>query len=338
MKRSRLFLIVSRVIIAVILLMYCVITVFPFYVLFVRSFVSTSESSTLHLWIPEFKGVDLNVTVRGLSVYSGLDTGKFAREMGIEERIEPSLTMKQVAEKYHIPEQKIVGYLKPMYVFSGWYNILKGGTIVKPLLATLFVVIMSVCLGCLLGLATGSVLAGFRKKWCEAIYNIYMLQMVIAPMMIILPLYIIITKYLHLQDSYLSIILLNIKGGAISTMIFTSYIYTLPRALEESIDIDGGNRFQYFFKILIPLSKPAIATYIVIMLPGFWNEFLYGYLFLSPKKYTLVPLIQSFIGTYTSNYQAMYAGLCVSLIPVLIFYLALQKLFVRSLLAGSIKG
>ena len=129
-----------------------------------------------------------------------------------------------------------------------------------------------------------------------------------------------------------------IKGGALSTMVFTAHVASIPRDLKESVEVDGGNHFHYYWHILLPLSKTPFAVFTAISLPLFWNDLLYGFLFLGPEKFTIIPLINSFSGTFATNLQAVYSGLLLATLPLLLVYFLFRKLFVRSALAGAIKG
>lgn len=208
----------------------------------------------------------------------------------------------------------------------------------KSLLATIIVTGASVLVGGLLGIMTGSVLAGFRHPWHMLIYNSYLLNMIIPPMMVILPQYIIMTRVLGLDNTYLSLILLHIKGGALSTMVFTSYIATIPKELKESVQMDGGRHHNYFFEILLPLCGTPFAVFASITMPWFWNDLLHPLVFLRPENYTLPAFIASIGGTFTTNYEAIFSGVLFSLLPILIVYLVFQKLFIRSAMAGAVKG
>ncbi|MCK4514647.1 MAG: carbohydrate ABC transporter permease [Spirochaetaceae bacterium] len=273
-----------------------------------------------------------------MATYYSMDLRKFKETLGIKGYISPNSTFNEIAEEHGIPRERILAHMNPLVRFNGWVTILTDRRFVRSIVATALLTVSSVFVGGFLGVATGSVLARFRKRWHQWVYNLYMLQMIIPPIMIIVPVYIILARMVGLRDSYWALFLLFIKGGAISTLIFTSYLSTIPGELKESVDIDGGNRFHYFFYVLFPLARVPFASYMAIHFPVFWNELLHGLLFLSPEKYTLVPLINAFQGTFTTNYQAIYAGLAISVIPILIVYLVFQNLFVRSALAGAIKG
>jgi ABC-type glycerol-3-phosphate transport system permease component len=327
-----------RVVIGFFLAFYSLVTIVPFYFLAVRSFVPTQASTELHLWIPKAENISLNGRLGNMCTFYNVDLTDFKKAMGIVGYINPSLTLGEVGQKFNIPEEKLTGYFQNYLTYNGMYAIFGSGQFLKHLVITICVVAVSIGLGGLLGLATGSVLAGFRRRWHLWVYYLYLLQIAISPMMIILPLYLIITQYLKLYDSYLALILLYIKGGALSTMVFTSYIGTIPQDLRESVELDGGNHPQYFYYVLLPLCKTPFAIYTAISLPLFWNDLLNGFLFLSPEKYTLMPLINAFSGTFATNLQAVYSGLLLATIPLLVVYLIFRRMFVKSALSGAIKG
>ena len=182
------------------------------------------------------------------------------------------------------------------------------------------------------------------------IYNLYLLQMVIPAVLIIIPQFLMVQWLVNrvpgadqpgvarYAAQLIALVLIFIKGGALSTMIFTSSITQMPAELEESAQIDGATRMQFLFRILLPLMKVPIATVAVIMLPVFWNAFFEPYVYLDNSNLTVLPLIASYGGTYSTNFQIIYTGVFVSVLPLLLVYLLLRKLFIRSVMAGAIKG
>lgn len=328
----------GRILIAVFLIIYSFVTLIPFYFLFIRSFVPTKDSTRLHLWIPAPEEISMDSQVGNLATFYKVDVSQFKQEMGIKGYVNTSLTLKEIAQDFNVPQDKIKTYFQNYITYNGIYSIFSGGKFVNHLLITVFIAIVSIAIGGFLGLATGSVLAGFRKRWHMWVYYLYLLQIAIAPIMIILPTYLIMTRVLNLYDSFLALILLYVKGGALSTMVFTTYAATIPKDLRESVEIDGGNFPTYFFRVLLPLAKTPFAVYASISLPIIWNDLLYGFLFLSPERFTVIPLVNAFTGTFATNLQATYSGLLFATVPLLIVYLVFQRLFVRSALAGAIKG
>ncbi|MCD6396147.1 MAG: carbohydrate ABC transporter permease [Spirochaetaceae bacterium] len=329
---------IAAVVIAVILLIYSIATIIPFYFLGVRSFVPTNKSAVFHLLPPKLDGFNMDSTYGNLATFYNIDLKKAKKTLGIKGYINPNATWREIAEKQNISSEKMIKYFNPYVKYNGWITILTDNRILKSLIMTIVITLSSLIVGGLLAIATGSVLAGFKKRWHSWIYSLYMLQMIITPVMIIIPVYMILGRFFGLSNSYWALFLLFIKGGAIPVMVFTSYISGIPGTLKESVEIDGGNRLQYFIHILLPLMKVPFATFSAIMFPIIWNDLLQGLVFMNADKYTLVPMINSLQGTFTTNYQAIYAGLGLSIIPVLVIYMMFQNLFVKSALSGAIKG
>jgi raffinose/stachyose/melibiose transport system permease protein len=182
------------------------------------------------------------------------------------------------------------------------------------------------------------------------IYNLFLLQMVIPSMLVIIPQFQIQQwllnripgttnpGFMRYSMQLLLLILINVKGGAMSTMLFTSAIGTIPRDIEESAMLDGSNRLQYFTRILLPLMKVPIASMTVASLPWTWNQFLEPYVYLDLENSTLLPLIQNYSGQYTTNYQVVYTAIFVSVIPLMVIYLIFRRWFIRGVMSGAVKG
>lgn len=321
----------------VVLGIYTIVTLTPFYFTFIRAFVPTSEATKLHLWIPSPGELSMNAQVGNFATYYGIDLREFKRALGIEGFLPPYTSLRELVDSYGVDEAAIRSFLKPYTTYVGWYTMARSDRFWTALYGNVFVSVMSVVIGGFLGILTGSVLARLRKPWHRLIYNSYLLSTVIPPIAIMIPVYVIFARYLNLTNSYWNIILMFVKGDALSIMVFTSYIATIPYELKESVDVDGGNRLHYLSHILFPLSVTPFAVFVSIRLPWFWNDLLFGYLFLQPDKQTLMPYINAFAGTYTTNYQAIFAGLILSMTPLVLLYLVFRKLFVRSALAGSVK-
>lgn len=336
MKSSKTKKKVIRVCITAFLLIYVLITVIPFYFLFIRSFVSTKDSISLHLWIPQAEEVNLDYKYGNMSTYFNMDLKDFKEKMGLTGYINPNLTMKQIAEKYDIDEQQIKDYLKPLIRYNGFFTILQNGFL-RSVGNTMIITGGTLLLGGMLTIMTGSVLARFQKNWHRRVYNLYIASMIIPSAVTMLPCYMIV-RNLGLYDNHLALILLGAQGGAVPVMIFTSYIATIPVELRESVEIDGGNRMTYFWHILLPNMATPFASYVAITLPNIWNNMLNGVLYLSPEKQPVTALISSLSGTYATNYQAMYSGLFMSMLPLLVVYLLFQNLFVQSAMLGAVKG
>jgi len=328
---------IAVVILVVLLSLYALLTLTPFYFLFIRSFVPTAESAKFHAWVPPNREFNLDARFGNMATFFNLDLPKFKKDMGISGYIDTNLTIRELAETYTIPPEKLRAYFQPFYLFNGWLNILRSAEAYRSFIATVCVTALAIVLGTLLGSATGLGLSRFQRKWQSVLYTLYLLQMVIPGVITMLPSYIIV-RTLGLTNTYTVLVLGAISGGALSTMIFTSAAAGIPREMQESLKVDGGGMFTYYHSIMLPLIKPAIGAFSLITLPQVWNSLLGSLLYNKSGKYLLMAFISSFAGNYSTNYQAIYAGLAIALLPLLALYVGLQNLFVRAALAGAVKG
>jgi raffinose/stachyose/melibiose transport system permease protein len=338
---------VLKAIVIPILVLYALLTLFPFYVLFVRTFVGTKDSADLHLWLPPQEEISLDAEIGNISIFFNLDIGEFKKAMGIRGYVAPRTTLGQIAAKYDIPEQEIQRYFAKFGRFNGWVILLEEGKLWSAMGRSALITVGSIVGLNLLSICTGYGLAGLRRRDQIWVYNLFLVQSVIPVMLIIVPQFMVVQWFTSLfpptdfwRDfaQILSLILLNIKGGALSTMLFTSAIGAIPLDIEESAMIDGASRLQYFRGILLPLMKVPIASMTVIALPLFWNQFLEPFVYLDPDNTTLLPLIQNYSGQYTTNYQVVYTAIFVSIIPLVVLYLVFRRWFIRGALAGAVKG
>ncbi len=344
---------ISKILIITFFSVYTLITIFPFYALFTRTFVATKHATELWLLPPPLEEASMEYQWGNLSVFYNLDLGKVKADLGIpeEDYINARWTLERVAKEYNLPEQQIKDYFTPYSVYNGWIVLFSDNKFWGALSRTLLITILSLIGLNLLSILTGFGLAGLKRKDQVIVYNLYLLSAIIPVMMILLPQYMIVQWLLNLIPGYnvsgsaarttgqiLAIILLNIKGGALGTMVYTAFISSIPKELGEAAEIDGASTLQYLRHILLPLLKVPIASLTIIVLPSMWNQFMEPYIYLDAKNTTLLPLIQSYTGTYTTNYQVSYTGIFVSVLPLIFIYFMFRNWFIQGAMSGAIKG
>jgi ABC-type glycerol-3-phosphate transport system permease component len=144
---------------------------------------------------------------------------------------------------------------------------------------------------------------------------------------------------LHLTGNLFGIILAQ-SGSAhiIQVLLFAGYFRAMPKELEESATVDGAGFFRVFFTIFLPLSRPVIATTIILQFIASWNDFLIPLVLTSsqPNLRTLAVGVYSFQGANATNYSDMAAASAISLLPVIVIFLLLQRHFIEGL-AGAVK-
>src|SRR6266511_538058 len=112
--------------------------------------------------------------------------------------------------------------------------------------------------------------------------------------------------------------------------------WTIPVELEDAAAIDGATRTQVFWRIVFPLLRPATASVLIFLGVWIWNDFLDPLIILGPSQVTTI--IYRAIGQYQANFGTVFALMFLATLPVLVFYLALQKHFVKGLTGGATKG
>ena len=121
--------------------------------------------------------------------------------------------------------------------------------------------------------------------------------------------------------------------------LMRSYFISIPKELEEAAIVDGCKSWQRFTKIILPISKPVLASCAIVNLNHVWNEFLFANVFLENKKLMTIPLgLMTFQGDLKSDYVVMLAGILICSVPMVLLFLCMSRQFVRGLTSGAVKG
>jgi len=183
-------------------------------------------------------------------------------------------------------------------------------------------------------------LSQFRFRGAKLIYLSFVLLLTIPVQIYIIPLYIIVVK-MRLANNYLGLILPYTAGSLpLAVFLFRTYFDALPADLVDAARIDGCNHFRAFLHILLPLAKPIIATVSIFTFVGAWNEFFLALVFIHDPNLATLPLgLQAFfINQYQTQFPQLFATLIVSIAPIVVVYLVLQRQFMAGLTAGAIQG
>ncbi len=160
---------------------------------------------------------------------------------------------------------------------------------------------------------------------------------------IMLPVYIITLK-LNLVDSYGIIpgfigMILPFAVNAFGIFLLRQAFLSIPKELEESAVVDGCSSWQIFFKILLPMIKPSLAVLAIFTFIGSWGEFLWPSIVLTNEKLFTLPVgINNLQGAFSANYRLIAAGSMISIVPIVVFFVSLQKYFISGANEGAVKG
>lgn len=178
-----------------------------------------------------------------------------------------------------------------------------------------------------------------NSRATKAVYVYFLAGMMIPFHLYMFPLFKLL-KVFGLFGNLAGPIVVYISGSvAFGTLLYTSFLKSIPLDIEEAARIDGCNEFNTFWKVVFPLLGPCTASMVVLNGLGIWNDFLMPYLVLpSNKAKTINVAVYSFVGQYTARWDIVFAGTIIALVPALILYVALQKYFVKGITAGAAKG
>lgn len=173
-----------------------------------------------------------------------------------------------------------------------------------------------------------AILSGRGKSF---LFTLLLSTMMIPTSVTLIPLFIFFSKFGWL-DSYLPLIVPQFFANALYVFLFRQFFRSLPAELFESAEIDGCNPWQAFWKIAIPLSRPAIATVAVFSFIGNWNDFLGPLVYLSTtSKFTVSLGLSLFQGIYFTQFHYLVPMSLVALLPVLLLFLFAQRYFIQGI-------
>ena len=143
-----------------------------------------------------------------------------------------------------------------------------------------------------------------------------------------------------LQGTFASVWLAHAAFGLpLAIFILRGYMTTLPRGVIESAKIDGASHYQTFWRLIVPMSVPALASFAIFQFLWTWNDLLVALIFLGPgEKEVLTVAVAGLVGAQQQGWQLITAGAFISMVVPLLVFLGLQRYFVRGLTAGAVKG
>jgi multiple sugar transport system permease protein len=207
----------------------------------------------------------------------------------------------------------------------------------RHLVNSLFVACVTVMVQLFFASLAGFALAKYEFRGKRAIMVLMLATMMIPGQVVMAPLYELIYR-LGFVDRYVGLII----PGAVSVFgifLFRQSILQTPDELLHAARIDGCSEFRIYWDVIMPVSRPMIGAFCLISFMGSWNSFLWPQIILHrSERFTLPIAMNQMVGLYQQQYGTLMAGTLLSVLPVVILFLLLQKEFVAGLTAGAVKG
>jgi raffinose/stachyose/melibiose transport system permease protein len=182
-------------------------------------------------------------------------------------------------------------------------------------------------------------LSRYKQVWLKYVLVIVMGGMMLNPQVCLIPLYGLLRR-LRMHNTYLALIVpYTAFRLPLITLLVRTFFLAIPKEIEESATLDGCTDFQTYARIFLPMSNSILITGAILTAYYAWNEFLFGIIFIDSNKYRTIPAgLMSFRDALQTEWGPLLAGMVISSLPLIIFFLSVQKYFIRGMLSGSVKG
>jgi putative chitobiose transport system permease protein len=218
-----------------------------------------------------------------------------------------------------------------------YYNVWTGIQIPRYFLNSLFVALTTVLLNVITCSLAAYPLAKIDFRGRNAIFTLILATLVFPPQLLMIPLYIMAVNVFQFNDTYWALIL-PFGTSAFGVFLLRQIYESIPNELLEAARLDGATEFGIWWRVLLPLIRPGIATLAIVTFVNAWNDFLWPLLMLSNRDLFTLPVGLSFLrGFFSGNIRSVAAGIVVATVPMIIFFLIFQRQFIRGL-SGAVKG
>lgn len=228
-------------------------------------------------------------------------------------------------------------FLPDQFTFEQYKTLFVRLNLTRNLINSVVVSVMVTSVSLFLNSMAGYAFAKFRFRGKDQLFNLLLSSMIIPAQVTMLPLFLML-KYMGFINTYMAILipgLANIFG----IFLIRQYAVSIPDSLIEAARMDGATDFQIYRLVILPLITPILVTLAIFTFMGTWNDFLWPLIALTDNSmYTLPVSLANLMGEHTKDPELMMAGSVLTILPVLIVFLALQKYYIKGIMMGSVKG
>lgn len=184
---------------------------------------------------------------------------------------------------------------------------------------------------------SGYAFAKLRFPGRERMFGILLIALIVPPQVGMLPLFLLM-KQLHLVNTYWGAIIPSVVT-VFGIFLIRQFMLSVPQELLEAARIDGASEWRIYWSIVLPLARPILATLATFMFMSMWNDFMWPLIILSDQShYTLPVAIANLTGEHVLDVELMMASSVLTILPVLIVFIVLQRYYIAGIMAGSVKG
>ncbi|MCT4595345.1 MAG: carbohydrate ABC transporter permease [Anaeromicrobium sp.] len=240
--------------------------------------------------------------------------------------------------------------LKPMTDFSSRWFIPKElymdnfkiaigkGKILLAMKNSIIITICSVALIVFLGAMAAYPLARIKSRFNVIVLNLVLAVMMVPPLSMLVPLYSNMAKWGGISTYWGIVVVITTFQLPLSIFLYTNFIATIPKDLDEAASIDGCRRISIYYRIILPLLKPVTATVVILTGVWVWNDYQFSLYFLQkPEMRTVTLAVSSFFSKNSSNLNGAAATALIAILPIVLIYIFMQRYFVQGMVDSAIK-
>lgn len=231
-------------------------------------------------------------------------------------------------------------WIVPKYLyFDNFVNAWDKANLGNAVINNIIITAGAIALVVVIGACAAYPLARYKTKLNNTVFTIIIACMIVPALTILVPLYKFMVD-INGINTHWAIILLHVTFSLpLTVFLYTGFISSVPRELDEAALIDGCGRVGIFFRIIMPLLKPITATVIILNGVTIWNDYQFSIFFLQSSKVRTIPVaLSTFFSQFQSDLSYVAAGCIIGMLPLVIVYLFLQKHFIKGVADGAVKG
>jgi len=223
--------------------------------------------------------------------------------------------------------------------WTNYVNVFKSKEVVHGIWNSTFVTVLSMIIAVAVSSLAGYAIGRRTERLYRLLYLLFLSAMMIPVGSSLVALYMIIKSIGLTNSAYGLILIYAAQAIPMGILLYSGFVKTIPRELDEAATIDGCGYYRRFATILFPLMKPVSITFAVISSIGIWNDFLMPLLFITSEAKRTLPLaVYSFTSSHAADLGGIFAMLNVALVPPILFFVFMRNYFFEGLTAGAVKG
>lgn len=223
------------------------------------------------------------------------------------------------------------------YFMTNFNHVLENSTFIRAFFNTLFIAVLSSSLQLFFNSLTGFTFAKFKFPGSKVLFFLMMGTMMIPAQMLLVPQFIIIKEFGWL-GSYKALIIPSV-ATAFGIFWIRQYALAIHDDLLEAARIDGCNKFELYWRIALPILRPALAFLAITTFMGVWEDYLWPLIVLTDtSKFTLMLALQQLKSAHTADYSMVMTGTLMATVPLIIFFLLVSRQFIAGIMEGAVKS